>query len=283
MSDSNGSFNTILLEKKDRIATITLNRPERLNAINEEMRKEIIAACDDLAYDGSISVVVLKGAGRAFSAGHDIHDGGELGSGREFHPGDTAFDWLNCQRKQEYIWKIWDMPKPVIAQVHGYVMGLATVLMTMCDLIIIDEDARIGHAKTIMGAGMEGPKFLWAVGMRRAKWLDLLPGWRITGKEAVEWGWANMAVPAEELDEEVAALADQLCQTPLSHLMFRKASLNRVYEQLGFRSSLAATTDFDPLAHKSDDGIRLENESARAGFVNYGEITSTYPARHGRS
>jgi enoyl-CoA hydratase len=283
MSDSNGSFNTILLEKKDRIATITLNRPERLNAINEEMRKEIIAACDDLAYDGSISVVVLKGAGRAFSAGHDIHDGGELGSGMEFHPGDTAYDWLNCQRKQEYIWKIWDMPKPVIAQVHGYVMGLATVLMTMCDLIIIDEDAKIGHAKTIMGAGMEGPKFLWAVGMRRAKWLDLLPGWRITGKEAVEWGWANLAVPADQLDEEVTALATQLTQTPLSHLMFRKASLNRVYEQLGFRSSLLATTDFDPLAHKSDDGIRLENESARAGFVNYGEITSTYPARHGRA
>jgi enoyl-CoA hydratase len=282
MSQETKVFNTIKLDRRDRIATITLNRPDRLNAINHEMRSEIIAACDELAYDSSISVVVLKGAGRAFSAGHDIHDGGVLGSGNEFHPGDTAMDWLNCQRKQEYIWKIWDMPKPVIAQVHGHVMGLATVLMTMCDLIIIAEDARIGHAQTIMGAGMEGPKFLWAVGMRRAKWLDLLPGWKITGKEAVEWGWANLAVPAEELDEEVQALADQLCQTPLSHLMFRKASLNRVYEQLGFRSSLAATTDFDPLAHKSDDGIRLEDESAHVGFIEFGSITSTYPARHGR-
>jgi enoyl-CoA hydratase len=283
MTQNQVTFKTIELTRRDRIATITLNRPERLNAINSEMRSELIAACDELAYDSSISVVILKGAGRAFSAGHDIHDGGELGSGDEFHPGDTAMDWLNCQRKQEYVWKFWDMPKPVIAQVHGHVMGLATVLMTMCDLIVIAEDARIGHAKTIMGAGMEGPKFLWAVGMRRAKWIDLLPGWRITGKEAVEWGWANLAVPEDELEEEVQALADQLALTPLSHLMFRKASLNRVYEQLGFRSSLAATTDFDPLAHKSDDGIRLENESARAGFINFGEITSTYPARHGRA
>jgi enoyl-CoA hydratase len=280
-NDGNG-FETILLTRRERTATITLNRPERLNAINEQMRREIITACDELAYDTSVSVVILKGSGRAFSAGHDIYDGGELGSGREFHPGDTAYDWLNCQRKQEYIWKIWDLPKPVIAQVHGHAMGLAACLMTMCDLIVVAKDARIGNARTIMGAGMEGPKFLWAVGMRRAKWLDLLPGWRITGEEAVDWGWANLAVAAEDLDEEVTALADQLSQTPLSHLMFRKASLNRVYEQMGFRSSIAANTDFDPLAHKSDDGIELENRSARAGFIEFGKICSTYPARHDR-
>ena len=109
------------------------------------------------------------------------------------------------------------------------------------------------------GRGDDGTKYAWAVGLRRAKWLDLLPGWRITGTEAVEWGWANLAVPAEDLDDEVAALAAQLAKVPLTYLMFRKVSLNRVWEQMGFRNSLAAGIDFDPLAHKSDDGIEMEN------------------------
>jgi enoyl-CoA hydratase len=279
MTSDTTAFETILLEKADdRIATVTLNRPERLNAINEEMRSEIAMAMDDLRDDSSISVVILKGAGRAFSAGHDVKDRADL------HPGDTAADWTNVHRKEDYVWKIWDLPKPVIAQVHGYALGMASILMSACDLVVVAEDARIGHARTVMGAGMEGPKYAWAIGLRRAKWLDLVPGWRITGKEAVDWGWANIAVPPDDLEDDVRALAAQVAVMPLTNLMFRKTSLNRVWEHMGYRSSVTAGSDFDPLAHKSDDGLRLEQQSGTDGFIELGaRLCTDYPSRHGRA
>jgi enoyl-CoA hydratase len=278
-------FTVIEVEKRDKVATICLNRPERLNALDGTARAELIAACDELAADSSVSVVVLKGRGRAFCAGADVRAPIANGLDPNYrHPGDTAADWLRAQREQLFLWKVWDLPKPVIAQVHGYALGMGSLLMTMCDLVVIAEDARVGNARITMGAGMIGTKYAWAIGLRRAKWLDLLPGWRITGKEAVDWGWANIAVPAEDLDDEVAALAEQLAKVPLTHLMFRKVSLNRVWDEMGFRNSLAAGIDFDPLAHKSTEGLEMENRVGRDGFIKVGEeMYTAYPARHGRS
>jgi enoyl-CoA hydratase len=278
-------FTVIEVEKRDKVATICLNRPERLNALDGTARAELIAACDELAADSSVSVVVLKGRGRAFCAGADVRAPIANGLDPNYrHPGDTAADWLRAQRDQLFLWKVWDLPKPVIAQVHGYALGMGSLLMTMCDLVVIAEDARVGNARITMGAGMIGTKYAWAIGLRRAKWLDLLPGWRITGKEAVDWGWANIAVPAEDLDDEVAALAEQLAKVPLTHLMFRKVSLNRVWDEMGFRNSLAAGIDFDPLAHKSTEGLEMENRVGRDGFIKVGEeMYTAYPARHGRS
>jgi enoyl-CoA hydratase len=278
-------FTVIEVEKRDKVATIYLNRPERLNALNGTARAELIAACDELAADSSVSVVVLKGRGRAFCAGADVRAPIANGLDPNYrHPGDTAADWLRAQRDQLFLWKVWDLPKPVIAQVHGYALGMGSLLMTMCDLVVIAEDAQVGNARITMGAGMIGTKYAWAIGLRRAKWLDLLPGWRITGKEAVDWGWANIAVPAEDLDDEVAALADQLAKVPLTHLMFRKVSLNRVWDEMGFRNSLAAGIDFDSLAHKSTEGLEMEDRVASDGFINVGrEMYTAYPARHGHA
>jgi len=278
-------FTVIEVEKRDKVATICLNRPERLNALDGTARAELIAACDELAADSSVSVVVLKGRGRAFCAGADVRAPIANGLDPNYrHPGDTAADWLRAQREQLFLWKVWDLPKPVIAQVHGYALGMGSLLMTMCDLVVIAEDARVGNARITMGAGMIGTKYAWAIGLRRAKWLDLLPGWRITGKEAVDWGWANIAVPAEDLDDEVAALAEQLAKVPLTHLMFRKVSLNRVWDEMGFRNSLAAGIDFDSLAHKSTEGLEMENRVASDGFIKVGEeMYTAYPARHGRA
>jgi len=276
-------YRTIKVDQEGRIGTLTLNRPERLNAINLEIRAELVKALDALGRDETCSVVVLKGAGRAFSNGGDTLDAGVVGSGQEIHPGDTAEDWLRSQRFQELLWRIWDLPKPVIAQVHGCAHGWGSLIMTACDLIVVAEDASIGHARNILGAGIIGPRYVWSVGLRRAKWLDLIPTWRLTGREAVDWGWANLAVPADRLEEEVAALAAHLAEIPLTHLMFRKASCNRVWEDIGFRSSLMSASDFDALAHMSKAGRVIEDGVGSEGYMKHAEAReSGYAARHGR-
>jgi enoyl-CoA hydratase len=277
-------FDTILLQQEGRIATITLNRPERLNALNQEARIELLAAFDRLGRDDSCSVVVLRGAGPAFSSGGDTQDAGVVGSEREIHRGDTAEDWRRGQRNQELLLKIWDLPKPVIAQVHGAAHGWGSLLLTVCDFVLVAEDASIGNARNIMGAGLIGPKYVWALGLRRAKWLDFVPTWRLSGREAVDWGWANLAVPEEKLAEEVAAFASHLAGIPLTHLMFRKASCNRVWEEMGFRSTVASGSEFDALAHMSRHGREIEDAVGREGYLAYGEARdSGYAARHGRS
>ena len=272
---------TVLVKIKGNIATVSLNRPEVLNAINYQMREELMAALDKLDDDDGISVVILKGAGRAFSAGNDIKDLGPPGSGKELHPGDTADDVRRVEWKQKVHWRVWDMHKPVIAQVHGYCFGTATMLMTMCDLVVVSDDCKVGNAKITSGGGVIADRYVWAVGLRRAKWLEFLPGWRINGKEAVEWGWANIAVPAAKLDAEVQALAEQVAVAPLSHLMFKKMAMNRVWEQQGFRYSEMSATKINTLALKSKAGIDMEHRIGKEGFVKVGaEMHSTYPKRH---
>lgn len=281
---NDNGYKTILVTLDGRVATITLNRPERLNALNQEARAELLEAFDELGRDDSCSVVVLRGAGQAFSSGGDTKDAGVVGSGQEIHRGDTAEDWLRGRRNQELLWKIWDLPKPVIAQVHGAAHGWGSLIITVCDLVVVAEDASIGNARNIMGAGLIGPKYVWAVGLRRAKWLDLVPTWRLSGREAVDWGLANLAVPEERLGAEVEALATHLAGIPLTHLMFRKASCNRVWEEMGFRSTVSSGPEFDALAHMSRHGREIEDAVGREGYIAYGEARdSGYAARHGRS
>ncbi len=274
-------YETILVDQQGKVATITLNRPDRLNAINWQMREEIMAALDQIDEDDAISVVIIKGAGRAFSAGNDVKDLGPVGSGEELHPGDTAYDFRRIQMKQRVHWRIWDLHKPVIAQVHGYCLGTATLLISACDLVVVAEDAKLGNAKITMGAGVIADRYVWSLGLRRAKWLEFLPGWRITGKEAVEWGWANLAVPAGELDEEVRELAEQIAVAPLTHLMFKKAAMNALWERLGYRYSEPASANFQTMALKSDAGQKMEDKVSTQGFINVGkDMHSKYPRRH---
>jgi enoyl-CoA hydratase len=280
MSDS---FETVLVEKVDSVTTITLNRPERLNAVNPTMRAELMRALDEIAQDESCSVVKLRGAGRAFCSGGDVKNAGRIGSGTELHKGDTAYDWQRGQANHQLLWKIWELPQPVVAQVHGYALGWGSLIVTVCDFVIVADDLRIGNAGTVMGAGMIGPKYVWAVGLRRAKWLDLLPAWRLTGKEAVEWGWANVSVPESELEAETDALIKELSTLTRTHLMFRKASLNQMWDQMGFRSTLSAAQSFDPLAHFSAAGREIENNIGDNGYVaTTAKTNAAYLERHGR-
>ena len=272
----------LLVDKADRIVTLTLNRPERLNAVSRELRTEICNALESYWDDDSVSVFIIKGAGRAFCAGADIHHLGPRGSGKELHPGkDTIADWEYANKGQEFLFKIWDTPRPVIAQVHGYALGMGFLMMLACDLNIVAEDARLGNARMMTGGGMIGKKYMWYMTPQRAKWMDFIPGWRITGKEAVDWGISNMAVPAERLEEEVQDLARALASYPMPILKIRKKADNRVFEELGMRTSWESGMEWDTIGHKSRAGNESDDRAAKLQWKEAYDYYSDYPRRHG--
>ena len=186
---------SILFEKREGIGTITLNRPDQLNAINFEMIDGILEIIDEAAGDETVRVLVLKGAGRAFSAGDDLKG---MGQSSRSIPGDS----LTVQEEGPFrvVKALRYLMKPVIASVHGYAMAAACELVLACDLIIAAEDARIGVPFVQRGLASGTYLIPLTVGYQKACELLFLGDW-ITGKEAERIGMINRALPADELDE----------------------------------------------------------------------------------
>lgn len=236
------AYETILYETEDGKARITLNRPEKLNAISLPMQEELERALWEADADPQVHVVILRGAGRAFSSGYDI--GPNAGQGQ-----------LSLERD---IWRleqglfrrltIWDMHKPVIAQVHGYCLAGGTDLALLCDLVIAAEDAVIGFPPVrAMGSP---PSHMWTylVGPQWAKRF-LLTGDSVSGKEAERIGLVLKAVPAEELEAEVESLADKMAKIDVDLLAANKRIVNMALELMGARSVQRLAVEMDGRAH----------------------------------
>jgi enoyl-CoA hydratase len=245
----------LLVERDGDITFLTLNRPDRLNALDGPMLHQLRAAL--AAEERSDSrVIVIRGAGRAFSAGHDLGaDADEV-----VEPGDSVAD---RDRQASYIdlfLRIWDHPKPVIAAVHGYCMAGATQLVTFCDFTVAAEDAVVTASPVLpLGGGFISPLLAYKVGANRAKLLSFVPGYRMSGAEAAEWGWATMAVPAADLDAHVRWLASAVATTPASVLRMKKIAINRVLELQGFRTVAYIGAETDVVVHDTDDVGRLKS------------------------
>ena len=241
------AYRFIALERERGLTWLTLNRPERLNAMNAEMLSELSAALAALAEDAATRVVAIRGAGRAFSAGYDIE--------RDEHPSGAETDIVaNYERLAGNVnrfLEIWDHPKPVIAAVHGYCLAGATQLCVCCDITVVAEDAVVGLPSLPVGGGYITPMWVPLVGPKRAKQMSFVAGSRISGTVASEWGWANYAVPAGELESNVRALAFEIAKMPPSVLRMKKTSINRVAEVMGFRSIVPMGAETDALLHHS--------------------------------
>lgn len=211
---------SILFEKRDGIGTITLNRPNQLNAINFQMIDRILEVIDESAGDEEIRVLVLKGAGRAFSAGDDLKGMGE--SSRNI-PKDS----LTMQEEGPFrvVKALRYLMKPVIASVHGYAMAAACELVLACDLIVATEDARIGVPFVQRGLASGTYLLPLTLGYHKACELLFLGDW-ITGKEAERIGMINRAVPAGQLDEEVGNLAGRLARSATLAIGHMKRAMN---------------------------------------------------------
>ncbi|MCP1146687.1 enoyl-CoA hydratase-related protein [Lysinibacillus endophyticus] len=241
---------TVLIERKGKIAYIILNRPEKLNAFNADLFADLDRALDELEKDDSVSVLIIKGNGRAFSVGYDV---------AKYKTPTVIQDKENLEGYTRRWIRIWEYPKPIIAQVHGYALAGGTQLLASCDIVITDEDTQFGFPSLPLGGGFVGLYWHWHVGPQRTKMLDLTAGSRITGREAEQYGIAAKCVPAGELEEATLEVARGIAKTPLDILKLKKQAHNRIMELQGFRTGVMYGPEQDAIIHTAD-GIKLVHE-----------------------
>jgi len=256
------SFQTLLYDTADAVATITLNRPERLNTIVPPMPDELEAAVHSATVNPEIKVIVLRGAGRAFCAGFDfgggfhhwdeaITTGGEWDPGKDF----VAATWQGVGAVPKFM-SLWRSPKPVIAQVHGWCVGGGSDMALCADLVIASEDARIGTSYSRMWGCYLTGMWLYRLGLTKAKEYALT-GKPLSGGEAADIGLINAAVPFERLESEVRERAEQLATIPLSQLAAMKLVVNQVYENMGLASTQLLGPVLDGLMRNTPDARRF--------------------------
>ena len=243
------------------IATITLNRPERLNALSPAMQEEIVAAVGEAERDDAVRVAIIQGAGRAFSAGYDISAGGDASGVR-----DVTADRDRLEEVLRRWLQIWDARIPVIAKVHGYCLAGGTQLATICDVTIAAEDTRVGSAQLPLGAGFVATFWAWWIGPKKAKELLLPTGELISGAEAAAIGLFNRAVPADDLDEIVSAYAARMARTPKDLLALQKQAINRTQDAQGFREALFQGAEVDAIAHTAPSVLKMKQRIAEHGL-----------------
>ena len=225
------------------VARITLNRPEKRNAISTPMRAELLEALADHDTDPDVRVTVLRGSGGCFSAGYDL--AGDLMAEPPFHTSPGDGNW--SRHVTENWFAFWDMAKPVIAQVHGYAIAGATELAQACDLVYVADDARIGYPIVRVASPPDWQYHTPLLGMRRAMEIMLL-GDDLTGAEAVALGWANRAFPADELDAAVLDIAARVAGVETDLAQINKRLVHRQADIMGVRSAIRAGSEFQALA-----------------------------------
>jgi enoyl-CoA hydratase len=260
------SFETLLYESAEQIATITLNRPERLNTIVPPMPDELAEAVERATRDAEVKVIVLRGAGRAFCAGFDFGGGFHhwdewLTTGGEWDPGkDFAMATSQLGAVPKFM-SLWRSPKPVIAQVHGWCVGGGSDMALCADVVIASEDAQIGTPYSRMWGCYLSGMWLYRLGLTRAKEFALT-GRPLSGTEAVQAGLINAAVPFARLQDEVSSRARELASVPSSQLAAMKLIVNQAYENMG----LASTQLLGPVL----DGLMRNTHAARE-FIELAE------------
>lgn len=246
-----------------RVAVVTLNRPDKLNAINSALEGELHRALEELAGDEKVRVGILRGAGRAFCVGMD------LGTSESTISDEGRTVWSDrgrVKRISELLHHVWSFPLPLVAQVHGHCIAAGVLLAGCCDLTVATVDCQIGIPRLPLGGGFLGPPLASIVGIKRAKELEYSPGRRIDGRTAAAWGWANYAVEADEVDAFTLQLARDIARVPRSVLELKKAAMNRAAESTGFTDTLLAGAEWDAMAHFDVNVIRIRSVVREEGL-----------------
>jgi len=262
------SFETIEYSAGDGIARVVLNRPERLNAINTQLVADLRAAVAAANDDPAVCVLILSGAGRAFCAGYDLdwgtkaEDASQKAMAGQWDP---VRDYLGMSRNVRAYMSLWESPKPVIAQVHGWCVGGGTDLALCSDLIYMAADAQIGYPPARIWGEPTTMMWVYRLGMEHAKRL-MLSGESLTGVEAERVGLVSKAVPVDQLAGEAEAMARKLATIPLNQLVMSKLLVNQAYENMGLRTTQMLGTVFDGIARHTPEGIAWRDAAMKDGF-----------------
>jgi enoyl-CoA hydratase len=261
-------YSTLKYALDGRIARVTLNRPQRLNAINDKMPGEIRRAIEAANEDERVHVIVLAGAGRAFCAGYDLKqfaEGDPQNRWTQGMPWDPMRDYRGMKQNTDDFFSIWRSPKPVICKVHGYAVAGGSDIALCADLVLMAEDARIGYMPARVWGCPTTAMWVYRMGAEKAKRM-LLTGDTIDGRTAKAWGLVYDAVPASKLDRAVDALAKRMAGVPKNQLMMQKLMINQAYENMGLASTQMIATLFDGITRHSPEGLWFKQYAEQHGF-----------------
>lgn len=241
------TYKALKLERENGILTVTFNRPETLNAFDDDMDREISRVFIDITHDPETNVVVLTGAGRAFSAGGDVEE-------MQRAIRNPMLFLQGMQRAKQVVFSMLDCPKPIIAKINGHAVGLGATIALFSDITLAAHHAKIGdpHVKVGFVAG-DGGAVIWPqlIGYAKAKEF-LLTGELLSAEEAARIGLINHAVPADELDARVAELANKLARGATQAIQWTKASINIGLKQLA-HSVMDASIAYEALSNLTED------------------------------
>lgn len=242
------------------IARLTLNRPAKRNALNNALRGELLAALEANDRDPDVRVSILRGAGPAFCAGYDLS--ADNTQGQPYHTAGGLGQW--ARHVVDGWFRIWDLAKPVIAQVHGYCLAGGSELATACDLVYVADDAQIGYPPVRLMSPPDMQFHPWLMGLRPAM-EAMLTGDALSGRDAAAQGWANRAWPADQLEAQVLAVAERVAKLPPELAAINKRSVHRAMEAMGLRSAIRAGTELQALAFQTEASKAYMGQFRRDG------------------
>jgi enoyl-CoA hydratase len=229
-------------EPRKGVRRLTLNRPDKRNALSNELRTQLYAELEEADTDDDIHVTIVRGAGSCFSSGYDL--AGNLMKDQPWYTAGGDGNW--SRHVVEGHFRVWDLCKPVIAQVHGYCLAGGSELAASCDLVYIAEDAQVGYPPVRLMSPPDMQFHPWMLNMRDAMEL-MLTGDAISGTEAAEMGFANRAYPLEELEDAVLDIAERVAKVPIDLQQLNKRSVHRAMDIMGMRAALRAGTEIQSL------------------------------------
>lgn len=248
------TFKTIKYERRGPIALITLNRPDKLNAINKNMVEDLGHALDQAEADAGVLAIVVNGEGRAFSAGFDLDMG-------ENESADPNFVRNELTRDLEIIMRFWDSPKPTIAAVHKYCLGSAMELAVACDLTIAAEGCRFGAPEVKFGSGIVALILPWMIGPKASKELLLTGDDHVSAQRACQLGLVNQVVDESDLLATAFGFAETIAANDQTAVRYTKQAINRSFDIMGLRQSLLQGLELDILVETSEsEETKMFNE-----------------------
>jgi enoyl-CoA hydratase len=261
-------MSVVTYEKDKRIARITLNRPEVMNAIDMEMPGAIAAAVARADADPGVHVMVLAGAGRAFCAGYDLAAFAQAegpNPGIQEMPWDPMQDYAMMWSNTQHFMSLFRAMKPVVAKVHGFAVAGGSDIALCCDLVVMAETAEIGYMPARVWGCPTTAMWVYRLGPERAKRM-LFTGDRITGRQAADMGLVLEAVPEDQLDDRVERLAARMASVPVNQLAMQKMMINQAIEQMGLNQTQRLATIFDGITRHSPEGVNFKQRAEAEGW-----------------